>query len=1158
MSAPRIVIRAASHIAAISFLPIALSSAPTGAQQPGTAKEPASSIAQSPEVDAKLTKLQEDLKAAQAEGNDHGLAMVLNELGEFYRSISQCEKALDFYKQAQAKANTANDIPKEIVALEGSAVCHVGLGKNDEALTEYQRALEMTATSGDKREHASLLVDIGEIEAKTGKIPKAQASLNAALQEFHDLHDLRGQAETRLMLGAVFLRSGELPSALDVLEQAATDSHSAGDRTDESVAYLRVGIVYGRLSQPDKALSAYEKALDGFRASGDRHNEAAALNAIGLIYSGRAEYPKALEYFNESLRIHQEMKAPIDAALALTNIGIAYKRTGQLDKAMETYNQALLAFREGSDRSDEAATLMRIGNVYQVMGEPQKAIDYLGQALVIQRSVGERLDQARTLNNLGIVYDNLGEFDKELDSLTQARQIYHEVGNRGGEAMALINMGRLFETIGQVPKALDAYMTALPVYRELGDRDNEANALNNIGMAYSDAGETEKALTAYNQALELYRAAEDRDGQASLLNNVGELYRRQHELQKALASFSQALSIVRAVGDRSGEAYALTNTGAVYSELGDKQRAVELFTEGFSIATETGDPILKSLVCYNLMDAQSESSPALAIYFGKQAVNFLQQVRSNMQNLDSSMNKSFLASKEKYYQDLARLLIDKGRLPEAQQVLDMLKQQEYTDYVRGDSADTTGKISLTAAEKQGEQDYEDSTADLVSVSEQWSQLRSITSRTPEQEQQYQKASAALAKGNQALNDYWTRLYKLFGQSSEANAQVAEVKGKAALLRDQVAQMPNTVALYTLVTSDRYSVLLITGKAMVARQYPISEKELNEKVAAFQTQLRNPSSDPHPLGQELYRILIGPIKGDLEQARAQTLVWSLGGVLRYIPMAALYDGNKYLVEKYDLVATTPASASYLGDHPKSENINALAMGISRQYEDDLKPLPAVVGELENVVKDPETPGAQGVLPGKILLNNQFTEQAMEKALEGQHPIVHIASHFVYRPGDDRASYLLLAGKDANSAGYHLTVADLRDNPNLTLTGTDLLTLSACETGVGGIAGDGREVDGLATTAQLKGAKAVISSLWQVNDTSTGLLLADFYRRWALSNGKISKAEALRQSQVDMLHQRSPSHAEADPRGISVLDAQKTYGDFEHPYYWAPFILTGNWQ
>jgi CHAT domain-containing protein len=471
-------------------------------------------------------------------------------------------------------------------------------------------------------------------------------------------------------------------------------------------------------------------------------------------------------------------------------------------------------------------------------------------------------------------------------------------------------------------------------------------------------------------------------------------------------------------------------------------------------------------------------------------------------------------------------------------------------YVRG--GDLTNTLTLTPAEEQAEADYQKSTAPLVSLGAQWADLKKIATRTPEQEQQYQQLSDQLGAASKGLTAYYHRLSDLFGKNSDANnRQKADVEGDVSALGRLIAHMPRTVVLYTMVTSNHYSVIVITATGTVAREYAIPEVELYNKVADFQHVLtQQPLGDPRPLALELYKILIGPVQADLDQAKAETLVWSLDGVLRYVPMAALFDGKQYLIENYNTVTITPQSISLLSDVPNLSNMSAVGMGISKQYRDDLKELPAVVGELDHVVKDAHVQGANGVLPGKILLDDQFTEKAMENLLDGRHAVVHIASHFVFRPGDDSHSYLLLAGKDEGGAGgLSLTVADFRSNPNLSLNDTDLLTLSACNTGVSGNAADGSEVDGLGVVAQLKGAKAVISSLWDVDDASTGDLMADFYKRWVEGNGKVTKVKALRLAQLDLLHgEVKPKPDPTDPTRTS----------FAPPYYWAPFVLMGNWK
>ena len=272
--------------------------------------------------------------------------------------------------------------------------------------------------------------------------------------------------------------------------------------------------------------------------------------------------------------------------------------------------------------------------------------------------------------------------------------------------------------------------------------------------------------------------------------------------------------------------------------------------------------------------------------------------------------------------------------------------------------------------------------------------------------EFQKLSEELKASSKGLDGYFARLYKLF-DGGNANDRVTAVKGNTAALDDIIGEMPHTVALYTSVTKSRYSVIVISGTGPeVGRKYDISEKDLNEKIAAFQRVLRTPSSDPKPLAQELYRILIGPVEADLKQAKAQTLVWSLDGALRYVPLAALYDGKHYMVENYNLVTFTPASIPYLANKPNMANMTAVAMGISRKYQDGLNPLPTVVSELDDVVTDPSVQGASGVLhAGRFCWTESLPRRPSEDQLAARH-VVH-AHHEPLRPGAGRRQPIVSA-------------------------------------------------------------------------------------------------------------------------------------------------------
>ena len=1152
--------RLAGGLLLVLAVTLALSLTLKGQTTPTITHNSAAALPRLPtEIQAQLDKLHEALKATQAAGDARAEAKALNRIGDVFFRIPQYQKALDEYNQALTLASSAKDTQEGAAALNGIAGCYRGQGQNNKALEVFQQALDLAAASGD----------------------------------------LRGQATALNGIGWVNEGLGEAQKSLDYQNKAFPLAQKANDEGLEAAILRRIGYAEGLLGEPQKALDSYNKALEINRRLGDRDAEARVLLNIGTLYHGQSEDQKALDYYGQALRISREVGDRAIEALVLMDAGVSHFRRSETEEALDSLNGALSIFRQLGDRAREATTLTDIGTAYNALGEKQKALDCFNQALPLKRAAGDRVGEAEELNNIGLMYEDLGknrtaldnysqarelfsalgdvddaaqmtgamgvvyrdlgELKKSLDAFNQALPVFVETKDRAFEARMLVNIGSVFYDMGEKQKAVEYFQRALPALRQTSNRDGEAMALNNIGYVYYDLGEFRKALDSYNEALPIWLALGDRSGEALALNDIGMAAHRLGEQQKALDYLNRALPICRQIGERNGEVRTLSNLGDVYRDLGETPTALNFYSQALPLATGMSNALMEASVFHSMMLVQQVRQPALAIFYGKLAVNLLQQVRGNIQGLDKELQKSFLSSNGDNYRDLADLMIAQGRLPEAQQVLDLLKEQEYSDYTRGETADTLNPLSLTPAEKQAEDDYQKSTAQIVALGEQWADLKKISSRTAEQEKQYQQLSDRLDAASKGLNDYYDRLYVLFGKNSEANKQLADVKGDVSLLEDQIAEVPHTVALYTMVTGDHYRVIVITATATVAREYAISDKDLNKKISDFQQVLRDPARDPRPLAQELYNILIAPVKADLDQAKAETLVWSLDGVLRYVPLAALFDGKRYLVEQYNTVTITPASIAHLGETPDESNLSAAAKGISRKYEDGLSALPAVVGELDDVVKDAKVQGANGALPGTILLDGQFTEKAMEDQLGGQHGVVHIASHFVFKPGDDSQSYLLLAGKDEGSAGFHLTVADFRDNRSLALRHTDLLTLSACETGMSGNSSNGREVDGLGTTAQMKGAKAVISSLWEVNDASTGELMGDFYKRWADGAGKVTKVEALRQAQLDLLLGRVTPQAGKTGRGFaSAKPKQNVPAGYAHPYYWAPFVLMGNWR
>jgi CHAT domain-containing protein len=370
--------------------------------------------------------------------------------------------------------------------------------------------------------------------------------------------------------------------------------------------------------------------------------------------------------------------------------------------------------------------------------------------------------------------------------------------------------------------------------------------------------------------------------------------------------------------------------------------------------------------------------------------------------------------------------------------------------------------------------------------------------------------------------------------------------------------------------------VVTHDARARYELNASPSALRDKVLEVRDVLRSPTPDPRQRLSELYTMLVAPIDGELRSLEQDfgarhagsskptvpTILWSLDGSLRYVLMAALYDGRRYMAERFNNVLFTPESYGHFAS-PGLGNpqLRALAVGLSRSYR-GMPALPGVIPELQSVVHDPGVPASHGPLDGSILSDEMFTFTALKTRLApgSTIPVIHIASHFVMQSSKGEEPYLMLGGDDASAPdGYPLTLSRLEDSP-ISFHGTRLLTLSACSTAKGDAVGNGIDIESLAMIAQRKDAEAVLATLWGVNDASTSQLMKGFYARWSAHPDQ-GKAEALRQTQLAFLRGFAHSTSGTDSRGIKSTDNDAASAHplgYSHPYYWASFVLTGGYQ
>lgn len=841
------------------------------------------------------------------------------------------------------------------------------------------------------------------------------------------------------------------------------------------------------------------------------------------------------------------------------------KRTAKsLRAAIASFQEAQRCYHESGNQTFEALALNSLGHLHVQLGDYRKALNYHRESLSLIND--DMMGKGTTLHNIAVAYHNLGENQKALEYYNRALEVWKTIGNKTREAMTILGTGQIYSDLGESQKAFDYFDQALGISEKARDNVGKAAILNCIGGLHYVLRNYDKALHYYTRALSINKAIHDGDGEAQVRNNIGLVHANLGNNRKALEYYDKALRLQMAIGNKSGQGTTLNNMGLAYRGIGDNQKAVRYYNEAMSILGVVGDKRSEATTLSNLMFVWvALGNRRMAGFYGKQAVNKYQELRRAIGGLKQDTQKSFLGTIQHYYKSLADLLIADGRLLEAEKVLAMLKQEEVFDYLRRDASETDRlqlRADLTTAEAAALKRYNEIAERITALGEEFGSLQELKIKgrklTHQEAKRYDELSRQIEDANLVFEVFLREVAEEFAMRPNIGKDLEESIGLGFDFGHGV------VFLYTLVGEDRYRVVLITPNARTDGKSEIKAAALDEKIEAFRQVVQDPNSDARALGKELYDILIRPIETQLDGAKAETLLWSLDGNLRLLPLAALWDGKQYFGQKYKNVIVTRASLTRLGDQDTA-NWRALAMGVSKPkvVKDPNGPgnlvfgaLPAVPNELLSIVRSKQSP--TGILPGQSLIDEEFNELTLKTELVLGYKLVHIASHFSLNPGDSTKSFLLLGD------GSTLTVEDIRTKPELQFQNVELLTLSACQTALIGKDTSGQEIEGFGYVAQARGAKAILATLWRVADQSTQILMSRFYRL-RRDNPKLTKADALQMAQREMIegrllppttHQQRITAGKSNRETSGVgYDSKKPYA---HPYFWAPFILIGNWK
>ncbi len=778
---------------------------------------------------------------------------------------------------------------------------------------------------------------------------------------------------------------------------------------------------------------------------------------------------------------------------------------------------------------------------------------------------GDKINQAWSLSLVSLAWQNLGDLQQAQTAIDKSLSLLqNQKGNAEILAVALNTQGSLKIKMGQAAVALEAWKQAERIYAKfndnagrIGSQINQAQALQAMGFYRR----SQKLLESVNETLLPQPDSQLKvQGLQSLgvaLQLVGDLKKSEEVLKQSLA-ISKKLSL-----DTSDIVFSLGNTAR---DLKQTETAFNYYQQA---AANKNNALIQFEARLNQLSLYIEQSQ------WQQALSLLPQIQSRLDTLPLSRNSiyasvNFAKSLSKLMQsgegnasmnqDAARIL---ARAIKQAETLKDLRAQAYALTELGSLYEQTNQYSeALKLSRQALQIAQNANASDITYQAAWQvgRILKIQGKNQEAISAYDssiKILKTLRSDLVAINrdvqfDFQESVEPVYREFvdillqpasslnkqnkgiSQKNLQEARKTLEALQLAEldnffreacidakpeQIDGIDKTAAvIYPIILDNRLEVIAsLPGKPLTNYSTVLPAAKIEAIIKQLRFSLNPAYSQQQRLKiyQKAYNWLIKPIETDLAASNIQTLAFVLDGSMRNIPMAALHDGKQYLVEKYS-VALSPGLQLMQARQLKGDTLNVIAAGLSEARQ-GFKALPGVKLEVQEISSQ---------VKSTLLVNENFTDKNLLKRIKNTpFSVLHLATHGQFSSNSEDTFILTWNGKiNVKQLSEFLRFRDVSDSEPV-----ELMVLSACQTAKG----DKRAILGLAGVAVRSGARSTLATLWAVKDESTSKFMVEFYKQ--LNKPGISKAEALRQTQITFLKDKT----------------------LKHPFFWAPFILVGNW-
>jgi CHAT domain-containing protein/tetratricopeptide (TPR) repeat protein len=752
------------------------------------------------------------------------------------------------------------------------------------------------------------------------------------------------------------------------------------------------------------------------------------------------------------------------------------------------------------------------------MDEFRKALKYYEKALSRFLDAGEKHLAGECYCKMAMAYLSLGRYQLALEYGEKAATINEQIGDKRLEAFAQMTFGDIDSSLGEHHKALKRYENALTILKENGfqDIEEEAELYRLIGMSNVKLGKHLEGLgdvagalalfeKASNQALDYSRRSYFAAKAATCYSEIGTISLMLQNYENALEYFNRAIGTLGDNGDIRGMMNCYANIAFAYYSIGDREKA---FTHAEKALLKSEQIGYKSgaIDCrWNLAILHIGTNNALAHEYLKEAIRLSEEMFEELM-VERHM-LSFLSGYSDFYHLMVPLCNELEKYDEAFEYAERAKSRVFVRMMA--ASEIRPKIDLPENVKPLLQQE----ADIIGRIRQM-QLQSTAGTGAKSD------AVGMDRARQQLDDIYSRI-EAYDPEYVSLRRPKPIT--VAQLQKELSKTNGIVVEY-FTTPEKLIIFVISKTGLLVKAVDLTEEQLSKFVGDFKSQVAqyNKTFDTNTSWLGISEYLIEPVKEHILQS---DLVYFVPhGLLHYLPLHALKIDGEYLITKKPVVYSP--SSSLLPFYKKAG---------SNKYDSSVSFGADVQADDESFDKEAEE-------IAELLHGRHVTKPTLEEVLrnlEGSD-ILHFSCHGFFSKKDPLSSGIMLHGtRHKHPEGYTFDVITARRMFKLDKNlGAELVMLSACQTGVNENK-PGDELIGLTRALLYRGAASVIVGLWEVPSDATEALTKAFYQE--LKYGKQPKAVALQKAMIKTMKS-------------GIVGGH----DWSHPYFWAPFVLVGDWE